>query len=332
MDRAAFPAIGWEKMEERPMTLPRRLLLLAAPGVARAQASSIRLVTPYPPGGGTDTVARLLLPHLSAQLGQPIIVENRGGAGGSIGAGEVARAAPDGQTLLLDAMGHVVNPTLIPNLPFDYATAFAPITQLTLQPQMLVVPQASPFRTLAELVDMARARPGVFSFASSGNGTGAHLAMVALAQQAGIELVHIPYRGGGPAMTDLLAGNVALAFASVAAATAHVQSGRLRALGAAGPARISALPEMLPIAEQGFPGFDWDEWNGLWTTAGAPRAMVARLHAATMHALAQPDVRARMSGIGIVPLGSGEEDFSTFVAAQRERAARLIRTANITLG
>jgi tripartite-type tricarboxylate transporter receptor subunit TctC len=308
-------------------------LPLAAPALAQGFPSQpIRLVTPYPPGGGTDTVARILLPHLAAQLGQTIIVENRGGAGGSIGAGEVARAAPDGHTLLLDAMGHVVNPSLIPNLPFDYATAFTPITQLTLQPQMLVVPQASPFATLAALIEAARARPGAFNFASSGNGTGAHLAMVALSRAAGIDVVHVPYRGGGPAMTDLLAGNVGMAFASVAAATAHVQSGRLRALGAAGPRPIPALPAMLPIAEQGFPGFDWDEWNGLWTTAGAPRSAVVRLHAATLFALAQPDVRARMAGIGIVPLGTGEQDFAAFVAAQRERAAQLIRAANITLG
>ncbi|NDG47647.1 MAG: twin-arginine translocation pathway signal protein [Rhodospirillales bacterium] len=304
------------------MILNRRALAalpLAAPALAQGFPSQpIRLVTPYPPGGGTDTVARILLPHLAAQLGQTIIVENRGGAGGAIGAAEVARAAPDGHTLLLDAMGHVVNPSLMPNLPFDYATAFAPITQLTLQPQMLVVPQASPFATLAALIEAARARPGVFNFASSGNGTGAHLAMVALSRAAGMDVVHVPYRGGGPAMTDLLAGNVSMAFASVAAA--------------AGPRPIPALPAMLPIAEQGFPGFDWDEWNGLWTPAGAPRGAVARLHAATLFALAQPDVRARMAGIGIVPLGTGEADFAAFVAAQRERAAQLIRAANITLG
>ena len=318
------------------MMITRRVLAalpLAAPALAQGLAGQpIRLITPYPPGGGTDTVARLLQPHLAAQLGQSIIVENRGGAGGSIGAGEVARAAPDGHTLLLDAMGHVVNPSLIPNLPFDYATAFTPITQLTLQPQMLVVPQASPFAGLAAMIAAARQRPGALTYASSGNGTGAHLAMAALAREAGIDVVHVPYRGGGPAMVDLLAGNVGMAFASVAAATAHVQSGRLRALGAAGPRPIAALPDLQPIAGQGFPGFDWDEWNGLWTTSGAPRAAVARLHAATLFALAQPDVRARMAGIGIVPLGTGEEDFSAFVAAQRARAAALIRAANITLG
>ena len=322
------------------MPLDRRALLGAAllpafPRLARAQAfpsQPIRIIPPYPPGGGTDTVARLLQPHFAAQLGQNIVIENRGGAGGSIGAAEVARSPKDGHTLLLDSMGHVVNPTLMPGLSFDYATAFAPITQLTWQPQMLVVPAASPFRSLADLVAAAKARPGTLSYASSGNGTGAHLAMVEFARMAGIEVVHVPYRGGGPAMTDLIAGNVAMAFASAAAATAHVQGGRLRALGAAGLRRIGALPDMPTIAEQGYAGFDWDEWNGLWTVAGSPPAAVERLHAAAIFALAQPDVRARMEQIGIVPLGTSPQDFAAFVVAQRERAARLIRDANITLG
>ena len=322
------------------MPLNRRALLGAAllpalPHIARAQgfpSQPIRIIPPYPPGGGTDTVARLLQPHLAAQLGQNIVIENRGGAGGAIGAAEVARSPKDGHTLLLDSMGHVVNPTLMTGLPFDYATAFAPITQLTWQPQMLVVPAASPFRSLADLVAAAKARPGTLSYASSGNGTGAHLAMVEFARMAGIEVVHVPYRGGGPAMTDLIAGNVAMAFASAAAATAHVQGGRLRALGAAGLRRIGALPEMPTIAEQGYAGFDWDEWNGLWTVAGSPPAAVERLHAAAIFALAQPDVRARMEQIGIVPLGTSPQDFAAFVVTQRERAARLIRDANITLG
>ncbi|HWT08718.1 MAG TPA: tripartite tricarboxylate transporter substrate-binding protein [Roseomonas sp.] len=321
------------------MSLPRRALFAAAllplcrPALAQAfPTQPLRLIPPYPPGGGTDTVARLLLPHLTAQLGQNIVVENRGGAGGSIGAAEVARAPKDGHTLLLDSMGHVVNPTLMPGLPFDYATAFAPITQLTWQPQMLVVPANSPHRSAADLVAAAKARPGTISYASSGNGTGAHLAMVEFARMTDIEVTHIPYRGGGPAMTDLIAGNVGCAFASAAAATAHVQGGRLRALGAAGLRRIGALPDVATLDEQGYRGFDFDEWNGLWTVAGSPPAAVARLHAAAIFALNQPDVRARMEQIGIVPLGTSPEDFAAFVVAQRERAARLIRLANITLG
>jgi tripartite-type tricarboxylate transporter receptor subunit TctC len=229
-------------------------------------------------------------------------------------------------------MGHVVNATLMPNLPFDYTTAFAPISQLTWQPQMLVVPAASPHRSLAELVTAAKGRPGTLPYASSGNGSGAHLAMAAFAKMAGMEVVHVPYRGGGPAMTDLVAGNVAMAFASAAAATAHVQAGRLRALGAAGLRRISALPDLPTISELGYPGFDWDEWNGLWTVAGTPAASIAKLYAATIFALNQPDVQARMNQIGIVPLGTNPEQFGAFVVEQRERTARLIREANITLG
>jgi tripartite-type tricarboxylate transporter receptor subunit TctC len=319
------------------MTIPRRALLgapvILAAGPAVAQSfptHGLRLVAPYPPGGGTDTVARLLQPHLIARLGQAVVVENRGGAGGSIGAAEVARAPKDGHTLLLDSMGHVVNPTLMRGLPFDYATAFAPITQLTWQPQMLVVPASSPHRSAADLV--AAAKAGGISYASSGNGTGAHLAMVEFARLAGFEATHIPYRGGGPAMTDLVAGNVACAFASAAAATAHVQAGRLRGLGAAGLRRIGALPDMPTLDEQGFRGFDFDEWNGLWTVGGSPPAAVEHLRDATVFALAQPDVRARFAQIGIVPVGGSTADFAAFVVAQRERAARLIRLANITLG
>jgi tripartite-type tricarboxylate transporter receptor subunit TctC len=321
------------------MPIQRRSLMVGAalllPVTARAQSfptQPLRLIPPYPPGGGTDTVARLLLPHMMAQLGQNIVVENRGGAGGSIGAAEVARAPKDGHTMLLDSMGHVVNPTLMRGLSFDYATAFAPITQLTWQPQMLVVPTNSPHRTAADLVAAAKARPGTVSYASSGNGTGAHLAMVEFTRLTGVEMTHIPYRGGGPAMTDLVAGNVTCAFASAAAATAHVQGGRLRGLGAAGLRRIGSLPEMATLDEQGYRGFDFDEWNGLWTVAGSPPAAVARLHAAAVFALNQPDVRARMAQIGIVPLGTSPEDFAAFVIAQRDRAALLIRTANITLG
>jgi tripartite-type tricarboxylate transporter receptor subunit TctC len=321
------------------MPIRRRSLMVGAallmPAIARAQSFPtlpLRLIPPYPPGGGTDTVARLLVPHMIAQLGQNIVVENRGGAGGSIGAAEVARAPKDGHTMLLDSMGHVVNPTLMRGLPFDYATAFAPITQLTWQPQMLVVPANSPYRTAAALIAAAKARPGTVSYASSGNGTGAHLAMVDFTRLAGVEMTHIPYRGGGPAMTDLVAGNVTCAFASAAAATAHVQGGRLRGLGAAGLRRIGSLPDMATLDEQGYRGFDFDEWNGLWTVGGSPPAAVARLHGAAVFALNQPDVKARMAQIGIVPLGSSPEEFAAFVTAQRDRAARLIRAANITLG
>jgi tripartite-type tricarboxylate transporter receptor subunit TctC len=311
------------------------LAVPAAIGSTQAQTfpvQPLRLIPPYPPGGGTDTVARLLLPHLIARLGQNVVVENRGGAGGAIGAAEVARAPKDGHTLLLDSMGHVVNPTLMTGLAFDYATAFAPITQLTWQPQMLVVPAAAPWRNAAELVAAAKARPGAISYASSGNGTGAHLAMVEFARIAGAEMTHVPYRGGGPAMTDLIAGNAGCAFASVAAAMAHVQGGRLRALGAAGLHRVSLLPDMATLDEQGYRGFDFDEWNGLWTVAGTPPSAVTRLHDAAIFALNQSDVRERMEQIGIVPLGTSPEEFTAFVVAQRERAARLIRLANITLG
>jgi tripartite-type tricarboxylate transporter receptor subunit TctC len=318
------------------MTTTRRAtlaapLLLAAPARAQAFPSRpIRIIAPYAPGGGVDTVARLLQPHLAAKLGVAMVIENRPGAAGAVGAAEAARAAPDGHTMLLDASGHAINATLLPNPGFDYRTAFAPITQLSVQPQMLVVPAASRFRTLADVVAAAKAAPNTLSIASSGNGSGAHLAAVEFMRAAGIELTHVPYRGGGPAMTDLIAGNVDLNFASASAGMAHVQGGRIRALGAAGPRRLGPLPDVATIAEQGFPGFDADEWNGMWGIAGTPGPIIEVIHAALVHALAQPEVRARFEQIGIIPGGNSPAAFAAYVAAQREKFARLIREANIT--
>jgi tripartite-type tricarboxylate transporter receptor subunit TctC len=337
----------WQRFRQRhepdtepPMRHPTRRALLATPlllpaATVRAQpfpSRQVRIVAPYPPGGGVDTVARLLQPHLAQRFGVTVLIENRPGAGGSIGAAEVARAAPDGHTLLLDASGHVINATLMQGLPFDYRRAFLPLTLLSVQPQLLVVPAASPFRTLAELIAAARRAPGTVTIASSGNGSGAHLAAAEFMRAAGIELIHVPYRGGGPAMTDVIAGNVAMNFASASAGTAHVQGGRIRALGAAGPRRLAPLPDVPTIAEQGFPGFDADEWNGMWTVAGTPAPLVEALHAALVHALGQPDVRARFDQIGLLPGGEPPAVFAAFVDAQRERAARIIREANITLG
>jgi tripartite-type tricarboxylate transporter receptor subunit TctC len=318
------------------MTVARRALLaiplvLAIPARAQAFPSRpIRVIAPYAPGGGVDTVARLLQPHLAAKLGVAVVIENRPGAAGAVGAAEAARAARDGHTLLLDASGHAINATLLPNPGFDYRTAFAPITQLSVQPQMLVVPAASRFRSVADVVAAAKAAPGTLSIASSGNGSGAHLAAVEFMRAAGIELTHVPYRGGGPAMTDLIAGNVELNFASASAGMAHVQGGRIRALGAAGPRRLGPLPDVPTIAEQGFPGFDADEWNGMWGVAGTPAPVIETIHAALVHALAQPDVRARFAQIGILPGGNTPDEFGAYVAAQREKFARLIREANIT--
>lgn len=310
------------------------LIGLAAP--ARAQAPfpqrPLRVVSPYPPGGGTDTTARLLAGPMGQSLGQPVVVDNKPGAGGSIGAAEVARAAPDGHTLLVDALGHVVNPSLMRGLPFDYARAFAPISQLTRLPQIMIARADLPPATLRDFVAYAKARQGRLSYGSSGNATGAHLAAVLFLRAAGLpDVEHVPYRGGSAAMQGVLTGDVAFAFATVNTAAQLVQEGRLRAYAAAAERRVPSLPDVPTLSELGLEVV-LDEWNGLFAPAGTPPAVIARLHAVAAEALREPAVRERFAQLGAEPLGTPPEAFAAFVAREREAMARLVREANITLG
>lgn len=324
------------------MTTTRRALatgLLAAPVLPRRAAAQsgparpIRLIAPYPPGGGVDTTARLLAGPMGAFLGAQMVVENRAGAGGSIGAAELARSAPDGHTLMIDAMAHTVNPALLRGLSFDYATAFAPISQVVVLPQILVVnPAAVPARTLPEFLEWVRARPGRLSYGSSGNATAAHLAAALLVGRAGLDIQHVPYRGGTPALQDLLGGAIAFVFGTVSSSLQLAREGRLRALAVSTAARIASLPEVPTVAEGGFPGYELNEWNGLYAPAGLPAAMTERLHEAAVHALADPGVRQRLEALGAVPVGSAPADFARYVAEQREAMARLVREARIEVG
>jgi tripartite-type tricarboxylate transporter receptor subunit TctC len=315
----------------------RRTLLLASlatPALAQSWAPSraIRLIAPYAPGGGVDTASRLLAVPMTATLGQNVVVENRGGAGGSIGAAEVARAAPDGHTVMIDAMAHTVNPALMRGLPFDYATAFTPISQVLIWPQILIVHPSLPVRNLAEFVAHVRARPGQLSYGSSGNATAAHLASALLLNRAGLEMVHVPYRGGAPALQDLIAGNVAFVFGTVASSLQLAQEGRVRAIAVSSTTRLPGLPDVGTVAEQGFPGFELNEWNGLYAPAGLPAAAAQRWHGAVRHALADPAVRTRLEALGAIPLGTDPEAFARYVREQREAMARLVREARIELG
>ncbi len=325
----------------------RPLLLLGTVGAATAAAPRagaaqdaaaagypsrpIRLIAPYAPGGGVDTTARLLGAVMGSVLGQPLMVENRSGAGGALGAAELARAAPDGHTVMVDASGHVVNPALLRGLSFDYATAFAPISQVVLFPLLLVVANAVPARTVQEFVAHLRARPGQLSYGSSGNATSNHLAPALWLRRAGLEAVHVPYRGGPLVMQDLLAGNLAFTFGNVASAIQLVREGRVRALGVATAERLPQLPDLPTIAEQGFPGYVFNEWNGLFAPAGTPAPVVARLHEAARHALADATVRQRLDTLGAVPLGTEPAAFARFVTEQREAMARLVREEGIRI-
>ena len=322
----------------------RRLLLASAAAAVVSRAASecraqavagwpsgpIRVVVPFAPGGQTDAAARFIAGPMSQTLGRPVVVENRAGASGTIGAAEVARAAPDGHTLLVDAAGHASNPALYPRLPFDYARDFAPITQLAVSPQILAVHPSLPATSLAELVALAKRRPGELSYGSPGNGSAGHLAAAYLAHLAGIEVVQVAYRGGGPAIQDLLAGNLSFAFGSVSATLALVQEGKLRPLAVSSLRRIRPLPDLPTVAELGYPGFDMNEWSGLYAPAATPAEIVARIGDAARRALAEEAVRQRIEQIGAEPVGNETGEFADWLARRRARMAELVRDARIT--
>lgn len=304
-----------------------------AQGAAWAPSRSIRLIAPYPPGGGVDTTSRLLAGPMGAMLGQTVVVENRAGAGGSIGAAELARSAPDGHTIMVDAMAHTVNPHLIRNLSFDYATAFAPISQVVVLPQILAVnPQKVPAKTVQEFLAWARPRQRELSYGSSGNATAAHLASALFLNRAQLDLTHVPYRGGTPALQDLLGGNIAFVFGTVSSTLQLVRDGRLVALGVSTASRIAPLPDVPTIAEQGFEGFELNEWNGLYAPAGTPAPAVQRLFEAAKHALADTAVRQRLDSLGALPLGTDPATFARHVAEQRALMGRIVREARIEIG
>ena len=292
----------------------------------------IRLLAPYTPGGGVDTTARLLGGPMGVALGQPVVVENRPGAGGSLGAGELARAQPDGHTIMVDALAHVVNPFVLKGMPFDYATAFTPISQVVVLPQLLVVdPARVPARTVPEFVAWAKGRADL-SYGSSGNATAAHLAAALFLQRTGLEIQHVPYRGGTAALQDVLGGSLVFVFGTVSSSLQLVRDGKLRALGVTTASRIPPLPEVPTIAEQGLPGYELNEWNGLYAPARTPEPVVARLHQAARAALADETVKQRLDALGAIPVGTDPVEFAAYVASQRRAMAEIVRSAKIEVG
>lgn len=312
--------------------------LMATPAFAQGGAApwsparSIRMIAPYAPGGGVDTSARLLAVPMTSALGQSVVVDNRGGAGGSIGAAEVARSAPDGLTVMIDALAHTVNPALMRNLPFDYATAFTPISQVLIWPQILIVPPTLPVQNLQEFVAYAKARPGQLTYGSSGNATAAHLASALLLRRAGLDMTHVPYRGGAPALQDLVAGNLTFVFGTVASSLQLAQEGRVKALAVSSTTRLAALPNVPTVAEQGFPDYELNEWNGLYGPAGLPAPVVARWFEAVKAALADANVRSRLDALGAIPVGSEPGPFAAYVRQQREAMGALVRETGMELG
>lgn len=308
---------------------------LLAPGILRAQPAwpsrPIRLLVPFAAGGAADSAARSITPRMGERLGTTFVVENRTGASGSLGGGEVARSAPDGYTLLWDASSHMVNHLLLRGLPFDYTTAFLPISLVVTFPQVIAVKADFPARTLAEFIAAARTRPNTINIGTQGNATAGHLGLAMFMRRAGIEVQHVPYRGGADAARDLAAGNLDGVFITALSAGPIVDSGRARFLAVASAERLVARPDVPTIAESGIAGFDISEWAALFAPAGTPPAIAGRLHAALADTLREPEVRARLAQLGAVPVGSSPADFTRFLTEGRAAMATLVREANIRI-
>ena len=307
-------------------------LVLFFPFVIYSQpypSKPIRLVVTYPAGGGADTMARLISPRLGEALGQPVVVENRGGASGTIAADLVAKSAPDGHTLMLDATAFAVNPSLYPKLPYDPDKAFAPVTLLALFPNVVLVHPANPVSSIKDLIAKIKAEPGKIAFASSGNGSAQHLAAELFRQRAGLDMVHVPYKGGGPALIDVMGGQVPLYFGNMASALPHVKNGKLKALAITGSKRSAAAPDLPTVAESGMPGYQVYEWNAIFAPAGTPPAIVNRLQAEIAKVVKIPEVRDRMLALGGEIVASSPTDLGAWVREQSASWAKVVRASNI---
>lgn len=323
-------------MFTRRLTCALALALCAvAPASAFAQAfpsKPVTLVVPFPPGGGTDTGGRVIAEQLSRRWGQPVIVENKGGAAGQIGADFVAKAKPDGYTLLLGNIGtQAINPLLYKKMPYDPDKAFAPISLVAELPLAMMVNPAVPAKTAADFIALAKSRPGQMSYSSSGAGGAPHLAAEMFKDQTGSFVLHVPYRGGGPAIADLLAGHVQLSFMTVLEASGHIKAGKLRALAVTGDKRVAAFPDVPTLAESVLPGFNAISWIGLLAPAGMPQDLQDKIAADVRAVLADETVRARFVALGGVPRATSPPEFTKLIADDKSRYAQIIRSRKITV-
>lgn len=303
----------------------------ALPAMAAFPDKPIRIVVPFAPGGGTDAITRTLGVGMANTLGQPVIVDNKPGAGTIIGTDFVAKSAPDGYTLVMATFAHAVNPALQPKLPYDTRKAFAPVALIGASPNVLVVRADSPYKTLADLVAGAKAKPGKLSFASQGNGTSAHLAGELFKNLAKIDLVHVPYRGAGPAMTDLLGGQVDMMFATAAAAKSFVAAGKMRALAVTTAHRSPAYADVPTMAEAGVPGYAAESWYGLYAAANTPKDVIDRLNAAVRRAVKEAPFVQQTQTEGLdVNVGSPEE-LDRYVRAEEVRWRKVVQDNHITI-
>jgi len=288
----------------------------------------IRLVVPYPPGGGADGNARSLAQPMATLLGQPIVVENKPGASGILAANAVLQSPADGYTMLFDTFPYVVN-AVMRKLPFDPIKDLLPVSQAINMPLILVVPSETPFKSVQELITFAKANPDKLNYGSYGAGGAAHLAAELLSRDAGISWVHVPYKGGAPAMADVLAGRLSAYFTNPITGLAHIQSGKIRALATTGGQRMKVLPEVPTMQELGFKDFEVVEWNGFFVPAGTPTDVIAKLSESVKLATQQPEVQKRMAAQGVEPVGNSPKEFGTFLQGQIEKWGALVKSNNI---
>ena len=314
--------------------IARLVVLAALLASANALAQSfpsrpIRVVVPFPPGGGTDVVARTVAPRMSELLGQPIVVENRAGAGGNVGTEAVAKAPADGYTLLVASAATAINNTLAKTISWDLAKDFAPVVLLVINQSLLVAHPSVPVSSVKELIVLAKAQPGQITYASYGNGSSAHLVAELFKMMAGVDLLHVPYKGAAPAVNDLIGGQVNVIFADVAAVLPHVKSGKAKPLGIGSTRRVDGLPDVPTIAEAGVPGFEGGGFLGLVAPAGTPAEAIAALNAAAAKTLAVPEVRERLNALASIPVGESPAYFGRFLRTEVDKWAQVIRAGNI---
>jgi tripartite-type tricarboxylate transporter receptor subunit TctC len=311
------------------------LPFLAGAGAASAQTAyptrPVKVVIPYPPAGGADTVGRLLFQKLSEMWGQQFVIDNRGGAGGTIAAAAVAKAEHDGYTIMYDATAFSVNPSLYPRLAYDTEKDFQPVFLASLVPNLLVVHPSVAAKTVADVIAIAKATTGGLDWASSGNGTVQHLSLELFRMHAGVKLNHIPYRGGGPALNDLIAGQVKFFFGNGASAIGHVQGGAIKAIAHTGRGRLGTLPDLPPVSDT-LAGFEAYEWNGVFVPAGTPAPIISRLNTSLNAVLRQREVIDRLISLNVDFRENTPEEFRSFVQDETQKWGKVVREANIKLG
>jgi tripartite-type tricarboxylate transporter receptor subunit TctC len=310
------------------------LLFAAAPALAQPAGDNypskpIHLILPFPPGGGTDILGRVIAERLTTQLGQPVVIENRGGAGGNVGAEAAAHSAPDGYTLVLVAPSLAISPSLYSKLNYDPVKDFAPITLLGTVPNVMVTNMSVPAKTLAEFIALAKSRPEGMNFGSGGNGTSNHLAGELFNLEAGVKLVHVPYKGVNLAMNDVMAGQVQLVVIGIPAALPFIKAGRLRALAVVAPKRLAAIPEVPTAAEAGLPNYEVTTWYGVLAPAGTPKPIIARLNAEIVRVMHAPDLQERFAATGTEPRTSTPEEFADFIRQEMAKWGKVVRAAGL---